>query len=193
MALPDRKHDKPLQKGPYCSYHGGFRPTRAIKWVVVHDTEGSASAYPGQPSAQGVAAYGAGSNAQASWHVTVDEKVAIRCLPDTTVAYHAYSPANDIGLGLEICGWAKWSKVQWFKHIKTLRRSAWVTARWCDQYNIPPRILTRAQVRAGVAGITFHSDVTKYLGKGSHTDPGPNFPRGTFLWLVKRRLGWLSK
>ena len=184
MTLPDRKHDQRLQQGPFCSYHGGSRRPERIRWVVIHDAEGG--------SAQGVANYGASGNAQASWHVTCDDTVAIRCLADDIVGYHAYSPANDIGLGLEICGYASWSKLTWFRHQATLKRAAWVTARWCVRYQIPPRWLTDQQLRDERPGLTYHAQVTRVLKKGSHTDPGKNFPFGYFLWLVQRRVRWIK-
>lgn len=184
MPLPDRTHDKPLQKGPYCSYRGGPRSPSSISWVVIHDAEGG--------NAQGVAAYGASTGAQASWHVTSDDKISIRCLPDDIIGYHAYSPANDIGLGLEICGYASWTKLQWYQHQATLKRSAWVTARWCVRYKIPARWLTDEQIRERRPGILTHWDVTRVLRKGSHTDPGKNFPRTYFMYLVRRRVGWLQ-
>lgn len=185
MALPDRTHDGRLQAGPYCRYHGPSRDPGRIKWVVIHDAEGG--------SADGVAAYGASGNAQASWHVTCDNKKSIRCLGDDVVAYHAYSPANEIGLGIELCGYARWSKLQWFQHQATLKRAAWVVARWCVKYDVPPRWLTPAQIRTQQKGVLKHADVTRVLGKGSHTDPGPNFPGGYFMWLVQRRVKWLKK
>jgi N-acetylmuramoyl-L-alanine amidase CwlA len=181
--LPDRKHDRPLQQGPYCGYHGGTRETANLRWIVIHDAEGS--------SAQGVANYGVTATS-ASWHVTVDDVVAIRCLADDIVAYHAYSPANEIGLGLEICGYAAWSKATWFRHQSTLKRAAWVTARWCVKYDIPVRWLTDQQLRNEACGLTYHAQITRVFRKGSHTDPGKGFPYGYFLYLVKRRVGWLK-
>ena len=192
MALPDRTHDKALQFGPFCGYHGPQRSPDVIDWVVIHDTEGSSSGYPTQPSAQGVASYGASKSAKASWHVTCDDKLAIRTLGDNTIGYHAYSPANNIGLGLEICGFARWSKIQWYLHQATLKRAAWVTARWCVKYGIPARWLTDSEIRAQKPGLLTHADVTRALKLGSHTDPGPNFPRYYFLMLVKRRVRWLT-
>lgn len=178
------KYNAPLQQGPFCKYHGHTRSPGDIDWVVVHDAEGA--------NAQGVAAYGASGNAQASWHVTCDDKVGIRCLADDVVAYHAYSPANDIGLGLEICGYASWSKLTWYRHQATLKRSAWVVARWCVRYNIPARWLKDDEIRAHKPGLLTHADVTRVLHKGSHTDPGKNFPKGYFLLLVRRRVAELS-
>lgn len=181
--MPDRKHDGRLQQGPYCGYHGGLRDPGRIKWIVIHDAEGS--------SAQGVANYGV-TTKSASWHVTVDDTIAIRCLADDIVAYHAYSPANDIGLGIELCGYARWSKKDWYIHQSTLKRAAWVVARWCQRYGIPAEWISDSGLKAQHKGITYHAQITRVLKKGSHTDPGPNFPFTYFMWLVKRRVKWLG-
>lgn len=183
MPLPDRKHDKPWQPGPYCGYHGGQRELSSIRWVVIHDAEGG--------DAQGVARYGV-TTKSASWHVTVDDNVAIRCAGDGTIAYHAYSPANDIGLGLEICGYAAWTRRQWFVRQATLKRAAWVTARWCVKYQIPPRWLSDRELLGNKKGVTYHAQITRVLREGSHTDPGKGFPYGYFMWLVQRRVRWLK-
>lgn len=181
---PDEKHRPVTQNGPYCTYHGGVRNPASIDWIVIHDAEGA--------SAKGIASYGASGNAQASWHFACDNDNLIRCLADDVIAWHAYSPANQIGLAIELAGYASWSKLTWFRHQATLKRAAWQVARWAVKYNIPARILTKRQLKAQLAGITFHVDITKGLGVGSHTDPGPNFPRGYFMFLVRRRIKWIK-
>jgi N-acetylmuramoyl-L-alanine amidase CwlA len=152
---------------------------------VIHDAEAPSNA------AQGVANYGASSSARASWHIVADDNITIRTLADDRVAYHAYSPANQIGLGIELCGYASYSRYQWYRHQATLKRGAWQTARWCVKYNIPPKWLTDSQIIDEVPGLLTHGDVTRVLKKGSHTDPGKNFPRGYFQFLVQRRVKWI--
>src|SRR5262245_31014112 len=138
MLFNDPKHRGPTTFGPKCSYHGPPRDPSVIRLVVIHDTEGSARQFPSQPRAAAIARYGASSVAKASWHFTVDETTLIRCLPDDVVAWCAPG-ANYDGLHIEICGYARWSRLAWFKHQSTLKRAAWQAARWCVAYNIPPR------------------------------------------------------
>lgn len=181
----DKRHRAPVVVGPRCVYHGPDRYPDSIRLVVVHDAEGS--------TARGVAAYGASAAATASWHFAVDGKEAVRCLPDDVIAWAAPG-ANSDGLQLEICGFARWSRGTWFIHQASLKRSAWVTARWCVRYGLRARWLTDSEVAGGDAdGLTTHAQVNRVFKKSDHTDPGANFPYAYFLWLVKRRISWLEE
>lgn len=184
MLWNDPKHRGPITHGPYIPYNGGTRPESAIRLVVIHDAEGA--------NAKGVAAYGASGQRNASWHMTVDDNYLIQQLPDNIVAWAAPG-ANSDGLQLEICGFASWSKLQWYQHQSTLKRAAWQVARWCREHGIPARYLTDAQLRNGSAGITTHAQVNRVYKGSNHTDPGKNFPLGYFLFLVKRRIKWLEQ
>lgn len=191
MLWKDPKHRGPVKNGPKAVYHGASRWPGSIRLVVIHDTEGGG--FPKQPPARGVANYGASRSARASWHVTVDETEAIRCLPDDVVAWAAPG-ANTDGLQLEICGHARWSRLQWFRHQATLKRSAWVVARWCVLYGIPARWLTDRQLADRASeGLCTHAQCSRVFRGSDHTDPGPNFPAGYFLWLVKRRVKWIRQ
>jgi N-acetyl-anhydromuramyl-L-alanine amidase AmpD len=183
MLFNDPKHRGPITRGPYIAYNGGLRPDSAISLIVVHDAEGA--------NAKNVAAWGAGGQRNASWHFVVDDTHLIRQVPDNVIAWTAPG-TNKTGLQIEICGFARWSKLTWYRHQSTLKRAAWQVARWCHEYDIPARYMTDAQLANGYIGITFHAQATRVFG-GSHTDPGPNFPYSYFLFLVKRRLKWLRQ
>lgn len=185
MALPDRKHDKPLQQGPFARWNGGVRDIDDIQVIVIHDTESPPN------SAQGVANYGATTDRKVSWHVVVDNNKAIRCVADNKIAWTA-PPKNSDGLHVEICGYASYSKVQWFRNQSSLKRAAWVVARWCVKYDIPPVLLTDSALKGGRSGITTHAQVSRVYKQTDHTDPGKNFPMGYFMYLVRRRVDWLS-
>lgn len=181
--MADKRHEGPVIRGPYIPYNGGVRDVKDIKYVVIHDTEGGGSA-------KNVAAWGA-TQRNASWHVVVDNNCVVRQLPDNIVAWGA-PPANSEGLQCEILGFASWSKLTWFKNQSSLKRAAWQTARWCKAHNIPARWLTDAELKRGLKkGITYHAQVSRVFGLSTHTDPGKNFPRGYFMFLVRRRLNWL--
>jgi N-acetylmuramoyl-L-alanine amidase CwlA len=184
MIWNDPKHRGPITHGPHISYNGGYRPESKIRLVVIHDAEGA--------NAKGVAAYGASGQKNASWHMTVDDDYLIRQLPDNMVAWAAPGANND-GLQLEICGYARWSKLTWYRHQATLKRAAWQTARWCFDHGIPARYLTDSQLSKGYEGITFHAQVSHVYRGSDHTDPGPNFPKRYFLFLVQRRLKWIKQ
>lgn len=184
MTWNDPKHRGPIERGPYIPYNGGTRPESRIRLIVIHDAEGG--------NAKGVASYGASGQRNASWHMTVDDDHLIRQLSDNIVAWAAPG-ANSDGLQLELCGYARWSKLDWFRHRGTLKRAAWQTARWCHDHGIPARWLTVAQLKNGSQGITTHVDVNAAFHGSDHTDPGPGFPRAYFMYLVNRRLKWIRQ
>lgn len=181
---PDQKHRGPITRGPYIPYNGGYRPTSRIRLVVIHDAEGA--------SAKGVAAYGASGQRNASWHMTCDDNYLIQQLPDNIIAWAAPG-ANSDGLQLEICGYASWSKLTWYRHQSTLKRAAWQVARWCLEHGVPAVWLTDAGLKGGDLGLTTHAQVSKVFRGSDHTDPGKNFPKDYFLYLVKRRIKWLRQ
>jgi hypothetical protein len=184
LTWKDPKHRGPVKHGPYISYNGGSRPESRIRLVVIHDAEGSTAA--------GVAAYGASGQRNASWHATVDDKEVIVQLPDNIVAWAAPG-ANTDGLQLELCGYARWSKLTWYRHQSTLKRAAWHTARWCVEHNIPPKWVTDKGLKNGDLGLTSHVQVNRVYKGSDHPDPGKGFPYGYFQYLVQRRVKWLKE
>lgn len=153
----------------------GSRPLSAIKWVVLHSTEGG--------TAESVARYFKSSTAQGSTHLVVDDKECQRCLPNTAVPWGA-SGANFAGIHIEQCGFAKWSLVIWRSHLKTLQRAAFKTALHCHWYGIPIVFREAADLKAGKPGITTHKECSRAFG-GTHWDPGPGWPRPLFMALVR--------
>jgi hypothetical protein len=183
--MRDERHRKPVQIGPRARHDGGYRSSSSIDYIVIHDAEGA--------SAQAVARYGATTARVVSWHVVCDDEILIRCLPDLVIAWAA-PPLNTHGLQLELCGYARWSKLTWYLHQGTLKRGAWQVARWCRQYGIPARWLTNAELADGKReGIVTHAQVSAVFSKSDHTDPGKNFPQRYFMYLVRRRVRWLEK
>lgn len=185
MLWNDPKHRGPIERGPRIAYNGGARHPSSIRLIVIHDAEGA--------NAKGVASYGASGQRNASWHMTVDDNHLIQQLEDDVIAWAAPG-ANRDGLQLELCGYARWSKLDWYRHQATLKRAAWQVARWCVKYKIPVRWLSTKQLRDEVSeGITTHVDVNRAFRGSDHTDPGKGFPRAYFLYLVKRRVKWLKQ
>lgn len=166
----------PCHKDYYPAAHvSGQRPESAIKWVVLHSTEGG--------TADIIARYFHGSSSGGSTHLVVDDVKCQRCLPNTAICWGAPG-ANYAGFHIEQCGFAKWSLSTWKHHINTLRRAAYKTALHCKKFDIPARFVWAADLRAGKAGITTHAECSKAFG-GTHWDPGPGWPRLLFMGLVK--------
>lgn len=161
------------------AHDSGPRKAKSIRLVVIHSAETT--------SAAGVANFFA-STAQASTQLTADQKECWRMLPDLVIPWGAPG-ANSDGLHIEICGYARWSREEWLHHEKTLRRAAWKAAKWCWLYDIPPRWLSNSQLANGVSrGLTTHKQVSDVFKRGTHWDPGPHFPKDTFIKWVKQYL-----
>lgn len=154
----------------------GARADSAITQIVLHDTEGG--------TAPSIARYFQSPAAGGSAHLVVDDDSCYRSLANSIIPWGAPG-ANEQGLHIEHCGYASWTRVQWCRHIRMLRRSAWKSAKWCRRYGIPARYLTAADLREGKAGITTHRQVSLAFGKSDHTDPGAHFPIYLYIMLVR--------
>ena len=153
----------------------GYRPLSAIKWIVLHDTEGG--------TAESIARYFSSRNAGGSTHLVLDDHDCYRCLTNDQVPWGAKG-ANYAGFHIEQCGFARWSLSTWKLHIKMLRRAAYKTALHCKKFNIPIRFVGAADLRVGNKGITTHAECSKAFG-GSHWDPGPGWPKSLFMGMVR--------
>ncbi|GAA0936235.1 peptidoglycan recognition family protein [Actinocorallia libanotica] len=161
---------------------GRLSPPRVI---VIHSTE----APEGPLTAENVANYFAQPSTKASAHVTVDNNSEVRSVADEDTAWAAPG-ANSDGLQLELAGYARQSRKDWLDDysLKMLQRAVYVVAAWCKKYSIPPRRLTRAQLRAGEKGLTSHADVTAVYKRSDHTDPGEGFPWDWFITALREEL-----
>lgn len=133
--------------------------------VVVHSTEGA--------TAEGAARWFQNPNARGSAHVVVDDDFVFRCVDDMDVAYHAKG-SNTIGLGLEIAGFAGWTRGQWLDHEPRLKESARIAAGWFLKYRIP---FTWSST------VGYHSHAG--LPGNDHWDPGTGFPWDVWRGFVE--------
>jgi N-acetyl-anhydromuramyl-L-alanine amidase AmpD len=165
-------------------YHPGR--IEKIRLIVCHDMEAPESAL----TAENCARYFATTGTQASAHVCVDSDSRVRCVEDHDTAWAAPG-ANADGLQLEIAGYMRQTRQQWLDAFSraALDQAAQQTAQWCLLYDIPPRRLTRAELRADRRGITCHADVSAVYRLSDHTDPGDGFPWDVFLARVQHHLG----
>lgn len=180
----------PCKQGPRASKDSGPRTASQIKWVVLHSAEASDDAGP-DTTAEGVANWFARPEATASTQLAVDRDSCVRMLPDLIIPWGA-SGANTNGLHVEICGRAGWTRGQWLSRHTMLDRAAAKVAVWCHVYSIPVAYRGAVALRLGRRGITTHKDVNAAFHKGTHWDPGPNFPRDVFLQLVNAHLHTLT-
>lgn len=146
------------------AHDSGPRPAKPTL-VVVHCTQGQ--------TAEGAARWFANPRSAGSAQVVVDDVEVWRCVDDMVIAWHAKG-ANTIGLGLEIAGFAEWSREEWMSHMPRLQEAARIHAGWNRTYGIP---LVESVTRG------YHSHAG--LPGNDHTDPGRGFPWDAYLDLVR--------
>lgn len=174
----------------YPAYHSsGKRDPKRIKWIVLHDEEA--------PTARGAAAYFRSTSSGGSAHLCVDDEACYRCLPNDEIPWGAASAptiaANLQGFHIEQAGYARWSAVVWASHKATLERAAFKTAIHCRSFGVPPVFVTADDLPAK-RGVTTHNEISKAsrrldpanAERYSHSDPGPLWPRATFMSLVRK-------
>ncbi len=151
------------------------------KLIVVHCTANTATA-------AAEARYATTRSDRVSSHYYVDDSTLIQSLNTDLVAWHAgNAQGNTTGIAYEFTGLASWSRERWLVDPDDIHQAARQMARDCQHWGIPARWLTVDQLRAGWAGLTTHDDVRRAWG-GTHTDPGPGFPRDVLLDAVRRAL-----
>ena len=158
------------------AHHSGPRHPADIKWIILHSTEGD--------TAVGAAGWFHNPKSAASTQLVCDDKVVFRCVDDLTIPWAAPG-ANTNGLHIEHAGYAKWRWRDWMRHRDMLKRSAYQAAKWCLKYNIPAVWLSPSDLQHGKRGFSSHLNCTRAFPGGSHTDPGPGFPRWYYLRLVR--------
>lgn len=145
----------------------GKRSLDAIKWIVIHDTEGD--------TAEG-GAYTLISRPDGSAHEIVGPDVTYVLAPPTEIMCHV-GGFNTPTYGIEQPGKASYTRAQWMERWAQLNRLAWRVAYWCVKLGLPPRYRTAEDLVAGKPGYTTHLQVTlSRLGSTTHTDPGRAFP-----------------
>lgn len=90
------------------------------------------------------------------------------------LCYHVENH-NTGSIGLELEGFADWSKARWLLHQRMLHRAAKLIAHECTKHSIPLKHST-------IRGVCMHRDF-----HGSHTDPGANFP---FYYVLRLAQGY---
>ena len=161
-----------------------YKPTngRQMDLIVIHTMESSEK--PG--TARAVANWFAGSSApMASAHFCVDSSEIIQCVHEEDIAYGAPG-ANSNGIHIEMAGRATQTADDWSDELSTsiITNAATLTAKLCNDFNIPMVFIDDQDLISGQRGITTHAAVSKAFKKSTHWDPGPNFPIDKFIDLV---------
>jgi hypothetical protein len=152
----------------------GERSLAAVKLYVLHDMENANELH----AAEQTGSFFESRSATGSSHFGCDDDSIEQYLPLDVVPWGAPN-ANTDGIHLEQMGLAAWSTHQWYqKAAGTLMNTAWLLAYLYHHAtpHVPLRELSDADLRAGQAGVTTHRQITRVLGGGTHTDPGPSYP-----------------
>lgn len=170
---------------PYVPARHQWPRGRQTDWIVLHSVEGAT----GRGAALRTAEYFRTVERVASAHYSVDPSAIVCSVKPVRKAAHAPG-ANEIGIGIEICGRAAWSRHRWLdiENTPMIDLTAHLVAALCRKFDIPADYLGR--VIANRRGITTHGDVTRAMHVfGGHTDPGPDFPMDFLLHRVNAILG----
>jgi N-acetyl-anhydromuramyl-L-alanine amidase AmpD len=160
----------------------GVRTSRNVRLVVLHSTENAEK--PGK--AMDVAKWFAGPGApQASAHYVVDAGQTVQCVFENDIAWAAPG-VNSYGIQVEMVGYARQLAEDWADTYSAamLERAAALVADICKRYEIPVVAVTAEGLKAGVPGITRHSDASEAFKLSTHTDPGAGFPMQAFVARV---------
>jgi N-acetyl-anhydromuramyl-L-alanine amidase AmpD len=156
--------------------------------IFIHTTEGS----EGRQSAEDGAAYDARRTDGTSTHFFVDQDTTVQEVLTTDEAHAARSHGNDVGIQIEVCGKAGQSVAQWADAASAgaIEQAAQLAVALRKKYDdrFPLVNLTPAQLRAGHSGFAEHKDATLAWpsDKGTHEDPGPNFPWAKLFARIKQ-------
>ncbi|HEY2736224.1 MAG TPA: peptidoglycan recognition family protein [Polyangiales bacterium] len=125
-----------------------------------------------------------------SAHYVIDAGSATRCVPDMLTAWHGGHHANQLSIGVELCGSASQSRAQWLDDasLRTLNIAARAVAGLCAVHKIPPQVVNDRGLVNGMQGITTHSFVSQAWHESDHYDPGSGFPLGAFVIAVAKAM-----
>lgn len=125
-----------------------------------------------------------------SAHYVVDADSVTRCVPDMLTAYHGGHHANQLSIGVELCGSAAQSRDEWLDDVslRTLNIAARLVADLCATHKVPAIVVNDRGLLAELQGITTHSFVSQAWHESDHHDPGVGFPLGAFAVAVAKAM-----
>jgi len=170
-------------KSPSFHSRGGTK----VDLFLLHTQEG-----PG--NADSLAQFLANGANQVSYHYTVsqdirDGGVTVCDVVDTDYCSWSVLSANPRSINLCIAGSSvNWSRDEWLQQSKAIDVAAYIAVQDCKKYGIAIKILS-PPYKSAPPGISDHAYVTNFLGDGTHTDVGPNFPWDVFTANVAK---WAS-
>jgi N-acetyl-anhydromuramyl-L-alanine amidase AmpD len=160
------------------AYYYDPRLFRDPLWIVIHCT--AVHEHPDYAEDLGeFFSRPRGDGQQVSAHFGCDNNSTVQYVHTRDVAFCARRTGNEYGIHIELSGTADQTREQWLDPFGQglLNQAAVLCSRLMRKYNIPQRWLPDDVLRAKTAkGFTTHEQLTRVFG-GTHTDPGPNFPK----------------
>jgi len=183
---PSPEEEKAVAYPFVASPHVNRTDGRQIDLIVIHTMEMDEKG----TTAENCASWFQNPGAKVSAHYCIDNDTIVQCVRDQDVAWAAPG-ANSDGIQIEHAGRAAQTGRDWSDAYSTamLERSAKLVADLCRTYKIPVTWLRAPDLQAGKRGITTHDAVSKAFKRGSHWDPGANFPIERYLASIRKHLG----
>ncbi|MCV7174893.1 hypothetical protein [Mycolicibacterium sphagni] len=142
------------------------------------------------------------ASSQVSYHYTAsqapDGGVTVCDVVDTDMASWSVLSANDRSIDFCIAGsTVNWTRTQWLANSKVIDVGCYLSVLDCLKYSTllfqgAPRVIAPDPNNTDLyhsdpPGISDHKYVTEYLGDGTHSDMGPNFP---WDYVTERTAYW---
>ncbi|HUO38651.1 MAG TPA: N-acetylmuramoyl-L-alanine amidase [Mycobacterium sp.] len=125
-----------------------------------------------------------------SYHYAIDNNVNVVDVVDTDYASWSVLSANNRSINLCFAGsTVNWTRDEWLQNMgNAIDVAAYLAVQDCRKYGINVGVLS-PPYNSDPPGITDHKYVTDWLGDGTHTDVGPNFPWDTFTAAINKYAG----
>ena len=167
----------PLVRRAFPSPNYSSRSGATVRLIIVHSAEGARTI-------EELGSFFANPASGVSSHVGVDDKDGVigEYVRRDWKAWTAAN-ANPVGVQVELCAFAKWSRDEWNRHPNMLRNCARWIAEEAAHFGIPVVKLTAAQAQGSGRGVCQHRDLGSW--GGGHTDAGDGFPIDDVLAMAK--------
>jgi hypothetical protein len=126
----------------------------------------------------------------ASYHAGTDDDKIAYYVNRRNEAWHLRN-GNPMSDGFVFCGFASWTRAQWFEHPVMLENGAWWLASCAAERGLPLRWLSVADTasavrsRSHIGGTCDHDDYSDATRDGTHWDCGEGFPKD---WVINRAI-----
>lgn len=193
MSVLDSIRRIPNHPGSVQVKRPGERPRL---FLVIHTMEGAEGARTAEDTALWLSRGGPGSPAGVHFCIDRDSIVQMAETKDVCAGAGGIIPghrgANWYSVHIELAGRANQTPEQWADaaSVATLQNCALLCGRiLVPKLQTPVKHLTPVEIRALTPGFCGHIDITNACRKvGGHWDPGPNFPWGRFLSMVREAM-----